>query len=150
VASALAVAEAGLVIANGAGYDDFVSQLLGVTRNSGRVVVSAQAVLAPHGPDVNPHFWYYVLRVPEVAAEVGAALARLDPREAPLFRANLKASDASLARLDAAIASSRAGTPARALHDRSPPEEPGHIPARGPITLSNQLPHLRKYPGPGS
>ena len=34
----------------------------------------------------------------------------------------------------------------RVPHDRSPPEEPGHIPARGPITLSNQLPHLRKYP----
>ena len=33
----------------------------------------------------------------------------------------------------------------RSLHNRSPPEEPGHIPARGPITLSNQLPHLRKY-----
>ena len=44
VASALAVAEAGLVIANGAGYHDFVSQLLGATRNSGRVVVSVQAV----------------------------------------------------------------------------------------------------------
>ena len=45
VASALAVAEAGLVIANGAGYDDFVSQLLGATRNSGRVVALRGAAL---------------------------------------------------------------------------------------------------------
>ena len=50
------MAGAGLVIANGAGYDDFVSQLLGATRNSGRVVVTVQAVLGMYGPDVNPHF----------------------------------------------------------------------------------------------
>ena len=40
VASALAVAEARLVIANGAGYDDFVSQLLAATVNAGRVALS--------------------------------------------------------------------------------------------------------------
>jgi RloB-like protein len=34
----------------------------------------------------------------------------------------------------------------RSLHDRSPPEEPGHMPSGEPITLSNQLPHLKKYP----
>ena len=44
VASALAVAQARLVIANGAGYDDFVSQLLAATANAGRVVLSVQAV----------------------------------------------------------------------------------------------------------
>ena len=114
VASALAVAEAGLVIANGAGYDAFVSQLLGATRNSGRMVVSVQAVLGAYGPDVNPHFWYDIPRIPQVAAAIAAALARLDPQDARLFTANLKAFDASLAPLDAVIASIRrrySGTP---------------------------------------
>jgi len=76
VASALAVAEAQLVIANGAGYDAFMSQLLGATRNAGRVVVSVQAALGAYGPDVNPHFWYDIPRVPRVAAAIEAALAR--------------------------------------------------------------------------
>ena len=79
VASALAVAQARLVIANGAGYDDFMSQLVGATANAGRVVLSVQAVLGAYGPDVNPHFWYDIPRVPRVAAAIEAALARLDP-----------------------------------------------------------------------
>jgi zinc/manganese transport system substrate-binding protein len=114
VASALAVAEARLVIANGAGYDDFVSQLLGATRNSGRVVVTVQAVLGANGPDVNPHFWYDIPRVPQVAAAIESALARLDPQDAALFTANLKTFDASLAPVDAVIGSIRrryAGAP---------------------------------------
>ena len=77
VASALAVAQARLVIANGAGYDDFMSQLVGATANAGRVVLSVQAVLGAYGADVNPHFWYNIPRVPQVAAAIEAALARL-------------------------------------------------------------------------
>ena len=87
VANAVAVAEAGLVIENGAGYDDFLSQLLGATRNPGRVVVSAQEVLGATGPDVNPHFWYDIPRVPQVARAIEAALARLEPGDAGAFAA---------------------------------------------------------------
>jgi zinc/manganese transport system substrate-binding protein len=104
VASAVAVAEARLVIENGAGYDDFLSQLLGATRNAGRVVVSAQAVLDARGTDVNPHFWYDIPRVPRVAAAIEAALARLEPADATLFAANLRAFDASLGPVEAVIA----------------------------------------------
>jgi zinc/manganese transport system substrate-binding protein len=107
VASALAVAEARLVIANGAGYDDFLSQLLGATTNAGRVVVTVQAVLRMYGPDVNPHFWYDIPRVPQVAAAIEAALARLDPPDATVFAANLAAFDASLRPVDAVIAAIR-------------------------------------------
>ena len=67
VANAVAVAEAGLVIGNGAGYDDFLSQLLGATRHPGRIVVSVQDILGTTGPDVNPHFWYDIPQIPEVA-----------------------------------------------------------------------------------
>jgi zinc/manganese transport system substrate-binding protein len=107
VASALAVAEAQLVIANGAGYDAFMSQLLGATRNTGRMVVSVQATLGAYGPDVNPHFWYDIPRVPQVAAAIEAALARLDPADARVFAANLAAFDASLRPVEAVIASIR-------------------------------------------
>jgi len=73
------VAEARLVIANGAGYDHFLFELIGATTNAGRIVVTVQAVLGMYGPDVNPHFWYDIPRVPRVAAAIEAALARLDP-----------------------------------------------------------------------
>jgi len=43
------VAEARLVIANGAGYDDFLCRLLGATINAARVVVTLQAVLGMSG-----------------------------------------------------------------------------------------------------
>ena len=73
------MAEAPLVIANGAGYDDFLSELTGATVNAGRIVVTVQAVLGMYGPDVNPHSWHDIPRVPQVAAAIEAALARLDP-----------------------------------------------------------------------
>ncbi len=103
VANAVAVAEAGLVIENGAGYDDFLSQLLGATRHPGRVVLSVQNVLGANGPDVNPHFWYDIPRVPEVARAIEAALARLEPRDASAFAAGLAAFDASLHPIEAVI-----------------------------------------------
>ena len=107
VASALAVAQARLVIANGAGYDDFMSQLLAATVNAGRVALSVQAVLGAYRPDVNPHFWYDIPRVPRVAAAIEAALARLEPGDATVFAAHLAAFDASLRPVEAVIASIR-------------------------------------------
>jgi zinc/manganese transport system substrate-binding protein len=103
VASAVAVAEAGLVIENGAGYDTFLPQLLGATRHPGRVVIRAQDVLGATGPDVNPHFWYDIPRVPQVARAIEAALDRLQPRDARAFAAGLEAFDASLRPIDAVI-----------------------------------------------
>ena len=107
VASAMAVAEAGLVIENGAGYDDFLAQLLGATRHPGRVVISVQDVLGATGPDVNPHFWYDIPQVPRVARAIEAALARLEPRDAGAFAAGLAAFDASLRPVDTVIAEIR-------------------------------------------
>jgi zinc/manganese transport system substrate-binding protein len=103
VSDAVAVAEAGLVIENGAGYDEFLSQLLGATRHQGRVVITAADVLGATGPDVNPHFWYDIPRVAVVAGAIEAALARLEPSERGAFAAGLAAFDASLRPVDAVI-----------------------------------------------
>ena len=101
------MAQARLVIATGAGYDDFMSQLLAATVNAGRVALSVQAALGAYRPDVNPHFWYDIPRVPRVAAAIEAALARLDPGDAKVFAVNLAALDASLRTVEAVIASIR-------------------------------------------
>ncbi len=111
VANAIAVAQAGLVIENGAGYDAFLPQLLSATRHPGRIVVSAQRVLGATGPDVNPHFWYDIPRVPQVADAIETALARLDPRDATVFAAGLANFDRSLRPVEALIAQIRGRYP---------------------------------------
>ena len=75
--------------------------------------------------------------MPRVAAAVEAALARLDPHDAPVFAANLKRFDASLAPLDAVIASIRrqyAGAPV-AYTERVP----GYLLAAAGLTVVTPL-----------
>jgi zinc/manganese transport system substrate-binding protein len=100
---AAAVADARVVIQNGAGYDDFVTKLLAGTSSDQRVVLSVADVMHATGEDVNPHLWYDVPRVPEVARAIESALATADPPDRALFAANLKTFDASLGPLDQLI-----------------------------------------------
>ena len=95
------------MIENGAGYDTFLSQLLGATSHPGRIVISAQRVLGATGPDVNPHFWYDIPQVPQIAHAIEAALARLDPCDASAFAAGLARFDRSLPPAEAVIAEIR-------------------------------------------
>ena len=110
-ADAAAVARAGVVVENGAGYDDFVSRLLGAGATSDRHVVSVQAALGAAGADLNPHFWYDITRVPTVAAAIDAALVRADPAHGADYRANLTRFDASLAPVEADISTIRSRYP---------------------------------------
>ena len=94
-ADAGAVAGAAVVIVNGAGYDDFMGQLLSASGAHPRVV-TVQSVLGATGGDVNPHFWYDLRRVPLVAAAIERALVAADPAGATAYRAGLARFDASL------------------------------------------------------
>jgi zinc/manganese transport system substrate-binding protein len=96
--TAARVADAGLVIVNGLGYDDFVGKLLANTSHKGRTVLTVADVLHVTG-DANPHLWYDLPRIPEVAAAIEAALARADPAHRATFAANRKQFVASLAPL---------------------------------------------------
>ncbi len=100
---AVDVAEARLVIENGAGYDTWLAQLLGATTHQGRLVVNVQGILGKTGSDVNPHFWYDIPKVPEVARAIEGALAKLEPRDAKAFAANLASFERSLDPIDAVI-----------------------------------------------
>jgi zinc/manganese transport system substrate-binding protein len=102
--NAEAVAQARLVIENGVGYDAFVAKLLSATSHSGRVVLSVAQVLRVTGGDANPHLWYDLARIPEVAGAIEAALVSADPADAATLRANLTTFDASLVTLDQLIA----------------------------------------------
>lgn len=106
-ADAAKVAQAQLVIVNGADYDYWLTQLVTATSHPGRRVVKVSRVLHLTGATVNPHFWYDVPKIPKVAAAIEAALARVAPRDRSVFAANLAAFDRSLRPLDAVVAEIR-------------------------------------------
>ncbi len=103
---AAALAQAAVVIENGAGYDTWMRSLLAAD-NGHRSVVTAASVLHVTGSDPNPHLWYDIPAVPKIAAAIAAALAKAAPADAATFRANLATFDASLAPLDATLATIR-------------------------------------------
>ena len=107
---AATLAAARVVIENGAGYDTWMSSLLGADAGHPRIVEAA-TVLAVHGSDPNPHLWYDIPQVPKVAASIAAALSSAAPRDAGYFRRNLTVFDASLLPLDATIAAIKAQHP---------------------------------------
>ncbi len=106
-ADAADLAQAHVVIENGAGYDTWMNALLSADSGNARVV-NAATVLHVTGSDPNPHLWYDIPRVPTVAAAITAALVKAAPGDAATFRTNLTAFDASLAPLDATLATIKA------------------------------------------
>lgn len=104
----LAVAQAELVIQNGVGYDDFMSKLEAASPSSSRVVVTIADVLHVHGRDANPHLWYAVPRLPQIAGSIAAGLEKTDPRNADAYRAGLGRFTKSLRPLDEAVRRIRA------------------------------------------
>jgi zinc/manganese transport system substrate-binding protein len=107
-ANGLAVARARIVIENGLGYDAFMTQLVHATPNAQREVVTVSDVLGVHGADANPHLWYDIPRLPEVATAVERALARADARHAPAYAAGLRRFLGTLRPLQRSVAAIRA------------------------------------------
>jgi len=101
---AATLAQAQVVIENGAGYDTWMSSLLAADGGHPRIVTAA-SVLHVGGSDPNPHLWYDIPRVPAVAAAMASALTKAAPQDASTFSKNLSTFDRSLAPLKQTIAS---------------------------------------------
>jgi zinc/manganese transport system substrate-binding protein len=108
---AMSVAEADVVVKNGAGYDDAIAKLLSTTSRRGRVVLSVDEVLHLTGDGVNPHFWYDVPQLPAVAAAIESTLGRVDPHDRAAFAAGEQRFVASLAPLIRVLAQIRTRYP---------------------------------------
>ena len=105
--AAAAVADAKLVIVNGLGYDDFMTHLLSASPSATRQVITVQQLLGLPAT-VNAHVWYDPGTMPRVAQAAEAALAKLEPANAPYFAARLATYLASLQPLSAEIAQLKA------------------------------------------
>jgi zinc/manganese transport system substrate-binding protein len=87
---ARAFAEAGLVILNGAGYDNWGQKLLDASAAGRRQVLNVAAFLGKKVGD-NPHFWYEPGYVVRVADQITADYIAIDAADAPYFAQNRSA-----------------------------------------------------------
>lgn len=81
---ARAFADAGLVILNGAGYDDWASKLLSANPSSHRTVLVVADLLGKKAGD-NPHFWYNPDYVTRMADQITADYKSIDSADAAYF-----------------------------------------------------------------
>jgi zinc/manganese transport system substrate-binding protein len=81
---ARAVADADLVILNGAGYDEWANKLVAANPSSHRTVLVAADLLRKKAGD-NPHFWYNPDYVTRMADQITADYRSIDSADASYF-----------------------------------------------------------------
>ncbi len=106
-ATARLIADANLVIYNGAGYDPWMDSLLRASPSQARVSLAAAAVLNRQAGD-NPHLWYDPATMPAMARALAAELMRRDPAHKDDYENRLGAYLASLKPLAGKIAELKA------------------------------------------
>jgi zinc/manganese transport system substrate-binding protein len=100
------IADAQIVIYNGADYDPWMAKLLSAAPKAGRATIVA-ADLTGKKPGDNPHLWYDPTTMPAVARAIAAALTKADPANAADYQARLAAFLASLKPIEAKVAALR-------------------------------------------
>ena len=110
--TARTIADAQIVLYNGADYDPWMDKLLSTAAAGDRAVIVAAALIGHKSGD-NPHLWYEPPTFPAVATALAAELSKRDPADAADYQANLQKFTASFAATlapVAAIKSAYAGT----------------------------------------
>jgi len=95
-ANAIAIANAQLVVINGAGYDTWAQQLIAASSTPGQVVLNVQEVIN-QTVGANPHFWYSPAYVNETVKAMYQDLVSIDPSHASYYTQQYDALKASLA-----------------------------------------------------
>jgi zinc/manganese transport system substrate-binding protein len=121
----LAVSKARLLIENVYGYDDFMGRLANAAPSNDRIVVSIGDALGVHGRDANPHLWYDVPRLTQIAGAIAAGLREADPAHAGAYRMGLRRFTNSLRPLDREVRTIRERFAGRAVAYTEP--VPGYL-----------------------
>ena len=114
--AARAVAGAGLVIYNGAGYDPWMDRLLSATGGGDRAAVVV-ADIAHAAPGANPHLWYDPRVMSALAKAVAGDLSVRDPGNAQAYAGRLGEFERSMGAMTdriAALKGKYAGVPVTA------------------------------------
>jgi zinc/manganese transport system substrate-binding protein len=101
------IADAAIVILNGADYDPWMEKLLQAAPRPGRIVITAANLVRAKTGD-NPHLWYAPATMPAVAKAIAAALSKADAAHAADYAARLAATLASLDRIAQRVAQLKA------------------------------------------
>lgn len=102
-ATARAVANAQLLIYNGAHYDDWMTRLIAGSHLPPERVIDVAALMHRQGPHVNPHLWYDPATMPALATALAAHLRAIDPANAASYQRRLAGFLLSLRVLDAQV-----------------------------------------------
>ena len=89
------IADARLVVMNGADYDHWMERLLDASTIPGRTVINVADLIGAREGD-NPHLWYDPRAVPALAEALAGTLASIDPEGAAGYASREKAFVASL------------------------------------------------------
>jgi zinc/manganese transport system substrate-binding protein len=100
------IADAQIVILNGADYDSWMDKLLKVSPKSGRAAVVVADLVDKKAGD-NPHLWYDPGTMPAAAKALAEAFAKADPAHKDVYAARLKTFLASLKPINEKIAAIR-------------------------------------------
>ena len=114
--TARAIADAKLVVYNGADYDPWVARLLTTSSSQPREAIEVAQLVQKKSGD-NPHLWYHPAAVDALAAALAAQLIRLDPAHREDYAGRLATFQSSMRELHDRIAALRkkhAGTPVTA------------------------------------
>jgi len=101
--TARTIADAKIIIYNGADYDPWMDKLLSASTSKDRTTIVAADLIGKKSGD-NPHLWYNPATLPAIAKALSADLAKRDPTNAVHYEANLKAFQTSLEAIDKEIA----------------------------------------------
>ncbi|MDR5777409.1 zinc ABC transporter substrate-binding protein [Caballeronia sp. LZ002] len=111
-----ALANAKLVVYNGADYDPWMTKLLAGSKSSSRQEIVVGELLNKKS-GANPHLWYQPDAMPTLAKQLASSLQTSDPTHAADYSKNLQTFLASLRPIDArvdAIKAKYSGTPVTA------------------------------------
>jgi len=92
------IADAQIVILNGADYDPWMPKLMQAAPRPNRVVINAGEIVGAKTGG-NPHLWYAPATMPAVAKAIAAAFTKADSANAADYAANLDKTLAQLARI---------------------------------------------------
>lgn len=106
-AVAKTVAEARVIVMNGAGYDGWMTKLVAANNTDAKVVSAAKVVGVADGE--NEHIWYKPKMMTKMANALAAQYGKLDPAHKADYRRNAKAYIQKLAPLTALIDRARRG-----------------------------------------
>ena len=99
-AAAASVAEAAVVVYNGGGYDDWMSQVVESAGGERTVIDVAQlSGLETADGEFNEHFWYSLPTVQKLTTQLATDLGAADPAHAAEFTANATAFNGSVTEL---------------------------------------------------